>query len=404
MRISIVNAHVVPGDGSPELPSSTLVIEDGVITGLRPGLRAPSDARAIDASGLVAIPGLVDGHRHAWSAPLRGVGADLTLPEFFRAVLGRVLATYRPEDAYAAALLSAAEALDAGITTLFDWNNTTTSTEHTEAALDAFTVAGVRAVLASGAPDRAADTQRLAGLTGRVTGALAILGPEYGDWDDTVRHLRLARERGLPVSLHAQGGPGGAVERLGDADLLGPDLNIVHLNAMTDRDAARLVEAGVGVTITPIVEQTMGHGRSPYGLFRDAGGRAGLGSDVVVDATPDLFEPLRDTLRAERTRTGTLLPAASFLPAVTSDSARAIGLDVGTLAVGKPADVVLLDGLSHLAGNAEVAGAVVTALGPGNVRTVLVDGRVVKRDGRLVDHDLAALRAAGDAVARRTLA
>jgi cytosine/adenosine deaminase-related metal-dependent hydrolase len=164
------------------------------------------------------------------------------------------------------------------------------------------------------------------------------------------------------------------------------------------------------VTITPVVEATQGHGASAYGRLLAAGVRPGLGIDVVVNATPDLFVPLRDTLRSERIRTGDLVPAANFLPAATSDSARAIGLGdrVGTLAVGMRADLLLLDGLAHLTGSntaaGALAGAVVTALGPANVRTVLIDGRIVKRDGRLVDHDLAALRAAADDVARRVLA
>lgn len=82
------------------------------------------------------------------------------------------------------------------------------------------------------------------------------------------------------------------------------------------------------------------------------------------------------------------------------DSARAIGLDhlVGTVAVGKRADLVLLRGLPRPS-----AGAAVVSATPSDVDTVLVDGRVVKRGGRLLDHDLAALRAAGRQLARRVL-
>jgi cytosine/adenosine deaminase-related metal-dependent hydrolase len=126
----------------------------------------------------------------------------------------------------------------------------------------------------------------------------------------------------------------------------------------------------------------------------------------VVDAPADLFEPMRDTLRAERQRTGAMWPASAVLPAATVDGARAIGLDrqVGTLAVGKRADIILVDGLAHLTGSdTSAAGALVTALGPANVRAVLVEGRFVKRDGTLVHHDLAALRHAGAQLARRLL-
>jgi 5-methylthioadenosine/S-adenosylhomocysteine deaminase len=73
--------------------------------------------------------------------------------------------------------------------------------------------------------------------------------------------------------------------------------------------------------------------------------------------------------------------------------------------VGKRADIILVDGLAHLTGSgSDAAGAVVTALGPTNVLSVLVDGRFIKRDGALVHHDLAALRRSGTRLARRVLA
>ncbi|GAA0910975.1 hypothetical protein GCM10009558_016740 [Virgisporangium aurantiacum] len=83
------------------------------------------------------------------------------------------------------------------------------------------------------------------------------------------------------------------------------------------------------------------------------------------------------------------------------DAARAVGLAdrIGSIEVGKRADLLLLDGLSHLTGGGrDLAGAVVSCLTPSNVRTVLVDGEIVKRDGHLVTHDLAALRAEAAAI------
>ena len=87
-------------------------------------------------------------------------------------------------------------------------------------------------------------------------------------------------------------------------------------------------------------------------------------------------------------------PAGDFLAAATSDSAPAIGLgaEVGEIATGRHADLILVSGLTHLLGTGDLAGAVVTALGPADVHTVVAAGRVVKRDGRLVDLDLADLR------------
>ena len=406
-QILIKGGHVVPGDGAPELPRADVLVDGGAIVAVGPEL-AGERAEVIDAAGLVVLPGLVDGHRHVWQAPLRGAGADLTLPDYFQAILGRALPAYRPQDARLAGLLGAAEALDAGVTTVFDWSNAALSPAHTDAVLDGLTSAGIRAVVAHPRPDDVADVRRVAERGGTITAALAILGPGQAPWDDVVRHLRLGRELGLVVSMHANGGggPDGAVERMHEAGLLGPHVQLVHLNAATDDEVKLLVDAGAGVTVTPLVEGLMGHGVAPYGRFTDAGGRVGLGADVVVNAPADLFEAMRDVLRTERLRTRTMPPAAGLLDAATIDSARAIGLAdrVGSIVAGKRADLVLVDGLAHLTGAGSVAGAVVTCAGPADVHTVIVDGRVVKRAGRLVEADLAELRAAATELGRRALA
>lgn len=399
MGILLRNGHVIPGDGSPELPGTDVLIEGGVITAIGKDLPQPADTR-IDASGMVVMPGLVDAHRHVWQAPLRGTGADMTLPDYFRVVLGRALSAYRPEDARLAALLGAAEALEAGITSVFDWNNTTLTLEHTEAALDGYAASGLRAVVGHTVPDDEADLKRLATRDGMITGGLAILGPQFGSWEDGVREIAIARELGLPVSMHANGGPESPFPRMHEAGLLGPDLNLVHMNAMTPEEARMLADAGVAVTVTPIVEATMGHGTSAFGTFLDAGGHAALGTDVVVNAPADLFEPMRDTLRFERMRSRTMYPAAQLLSNATLHGARSIGLgsETGSLTVGKKADIILLDGLSHPSG-----AGVVASLTPANVHTVIVDGRVLKRDGRLLHLDLPALRTTGLELARRAL-
>jgi 5-methylthioadenosine/S-adenosylhomocysteine deaminase len=124
----------------------------------------------------------------------------------------------------------------------------------------------------------------------------------------------------------------------------------------------------------------------------------------VVNNPPDMFSEMQSTLWRERLKAP--FPARELLASATIDGARAVGLnDVGALEVGYRADIVLLDGLEHLVDtNADVEGAVVTTLSPTNVRTVLVDGEIVKRDGRLVHLDLATLREATRGIAAKVLA
>ncbi|GIE28095.1 TRZ/ATZ family hydrolase [Actinoplanes italicus] len=355
-----------------------ILIEGGRIAAVGSFPRAGA-AEVIDATGLVVMPGLADGHRHVWQAALRGLGADMTLPAYLDEVLGRIAPALDAGDARLATLLGAAEALDAGITTVLDFSNVISSPEHNDAVLDAYATAGIRAVLGHGA---------IPATAGLVTPAIAVFA-------DPPRQIRLARDEGVIATVHAAGG-GDQIRRFRDAGLLGPHLHVVHVNAMTPGEAKLLAETGTGVTVTPVVEATMGHGRSPWSTFAAAGGRAGLGTDVMVNAPSDLFEPLRDTLRSHRMDTGSMHPAGDLLTTITSDSARAIGLGgvTGVIEPGRAADLVLLDGFAHLPGDTGVTGAVVTTAGVRDVRTVIVNGRVVKRDGELIGLDLRELRRA----------
>ncbi|WP_432992858.1 amidohydrolase family protein [Dactylosporangium sp. CA-233914] len=399
MKIFIKGGRLLTGE------RADVLIDGGAIVALGDvDIAELAAVEVVDAAGLRVAPGFVDGHRHVWQAPLRGAGADMTLPDYFDAVLDRALSVFGPADAHLATLLGAAEALDAGITTVFDWCNAALTPQYVDAVLDAYATAGVRAVVAyGGSLSDTATLRRVAELRGRVTGALALLGPQYDSWETAVDQLRVARELGLLASMHFGGGPDAPLARMEAAGLLGPQVQLVHVNAMTAEDARRLAATGTGVTVTPVVEATMGHGASPYTRFAAAGGRCGLGTDVAVNAPPDLFEPLRETLRRHRAETGTMAPAATVLPAATADSAAAIGLGsvTGTLAAGRRADLVLLSGLSHLTGDA--TGAMVTALGPADVHTVIVDGHIVKRDGRLIGLDLPKLRDEAVSLGRRAL-
>jgi cytosine/adenosine deaminase-related metal-dependent hydrolase len=358
---------------------------------------------------MVVVPGLVDAHRHVWQAPRRGVGADMTRPDYLAAVIGRGLPALTPDDLHRATLLGAAEALDAGITTVFDWNHATRGAELTDAVLDAYEKVGIRVVLAHAGPDDK-EVRRLADLRGRITGALATLGPEHGPWDETVRQVELARDLGLIVSMHVGAGPDSPVWRLHDVGLLGPHVQLVHANQITLEGAALLADLGVNVVVTPVVEATMGHGVSAYSRLVSAGCRPGLGTDVVVNAPPDLFEPMRATLQQHRLSTGTMAAASEVLTAATEHGARAVGLGsaIGKVTVGGRGDLVLLKGLTHLTpaglAGARLGGAVVTACRASDVDTVVVDGRVVKRAGRLVGLDLDRLRAETRVLAARIAA
>jgi cytosine/adenosine deaminase-related metal-dependent hydrolase len=360
-----------------------VLISDGAIA----GIGSFSDPSEISAHGLVVLPGFVDTHRHLVQAPMRGSGADLTLGAYLSEVLPRMVLS--PAEVRAAVLLGAVEALHAGVTTVLDWGHGGAF----DVEIEALQESGIRAVYGVSP----SDAHRFSPV-GLVTGAVASFGPSLS-LEDNARDIAVARSLGLVTTMHVT--EAGAVARL--AGLLGPDLHFVHGNACSDDELRMLADAGCGLTATPPVESMMGHGAPVYGRFTAAGGTPALGVDVVINSSADMFEQMRAALWLERLR-GLPLAAGSLLRSATVDGARAIGLqDVGSLEVGQRADIVLLSGFSHLPPSL-VPGGIVSTGGVADVHTVLVDGRVVKRNGVLVDHDLAALRAAVGDVARRVLA
>ena len=155
-----------------------------------------------------------------------------------------------------------------------------------------------------------------------------------------------------------------------------------------------LADAGSTVSISPDVEIKMGFGWPQTGRMLAAGLRPALSIDNCPAGAGDMFATMRTAFAAQRRLDGTLR-SRDLLALATVDAAHACGLAgrVGSITPGKDADVILLrgDDLTMFPVN-HPAGAIVTAAHPGLVDTVLVAGRVVKRDGELVDVDLPALR------------
>ncbi len=143
----------------------------------------------------------------------------------------------------------------------------------------------------------------------------------------------------------------------------------------------------------------MGHGMPPIQKFLDRGLRPSLSVDVETNVPGDMFNQMRSVLALQRTMASaqgsTPVSTGEVLAYATVEGARANGLEekVGTLTPGKQADVIILrtDRMNVTPLN-DPATAVVVGMDTGNVDTVLIGGRVMKRDGRLLHVDWPAVR------------
>ena len=424
----IRGASVVTMDPAvPDLPVGDLLLRDGAIAAVGRDLPAPDGAEVLDGAGRIAIPGLVNAHIHLGQALQRGMSADQTLAQYFVAVVGRLSSRLSADDLGAADYGGALELLDAGVTTVLDWSRETTSPDHADAALDAFENAGIRAVFAYGLAGAGAGSTRSANSPeaveadmrrlragrlaspGRVRLALAIRGPDYSTMDEVAGDIRLAREFDLLVQFHV-GAPVYAqrlkrgIALMRERGLLTSRVSLAHANDLDEDEYRMVADAGGSTVSTPEVEMQMGHGFPCAARMTRAGGVAALGSDISAGVGGDVLVQARIALaaarglaNAEALRAGAPLSAVAVttrqaLHWATLGGARAAGLgDVaGSLTPGKRADIVLLR--ADTVGTSPVHDPVAAVLmqgGAAAVDTVLVDGRVLKRDGRLLHADAA---------------
>src|SRR5246500_2093268 len=132
------NATVLTMDDAHTVLNNADVLVTGeTIAAVGPNLEVPEGTAEIDAGGGIVMPGMVDTHRHMWQTAMRGYGADWTLTQYFVYYYLQWGKIFRPEDYYAGNLLSAIEAIDAGVTTSVDWSHGLRTTEHADAAVDA---------------------------------------------------------------------------------------------------------------------------------------------------------------------------------------------------------------------------------------------------------------------------
>ena len=408
-------------DGHPVLPRTDVLVVDDRIAAVGPALQAPEGAAEIDATGGIVMPGMIDTHRHMWQTAMRGYGADWTLSQYFVWYYLEHGRLFRPEDIHAGNLLAAVEAVDAGVTTVVDWSHGLQTVDHADAAVDALRSVPGRFVLAYGniqqAPAEWTAAPQFRDFVGRrITGddmlgfqlAFDVTGdpafPEKGAFE-------VARELGVPVTTHA--GVWGAtgddgIRLMYDHGFMTPETIYVHAASLSPDSYHRIAATGGSISVATESEQSAGQGYPPTWAIRAYGIPVSLSMDTSVWWSGDLFSAMRTTLGADRSRehmeahakgdtlTHCSLRAEQVVDWATRGGAHALGRDhdLGSLQVGRKADLVLIKN-DHSPVSFPLLnpyGQVAFQAQRADVHTVLVDGRVVKHEHRLLGVDLAAAR------------
>jgi 5-methylthioadenosine/S-adenosylhomocysteine deaminase len=397
------------------LPEADVLVRNGVIEAVGPNLAA-AGAEVIDASDMIVMPGLIDSHYHMWSALGRNFISDSGF-EYFQAKWA-TSELYSAEDFYNSVMLGLAELANGGVTTVHNWSHNNRSPQHVDSELKAHRDSRLRARYSIGHIDRLppdvvntfpdldrvqeewfADSARLGGLVHLGVNLRAMVQSDARVFHEEMQEVL---RRGLPVSIHASqtrpnSDDAADYEQRG---YLGPKFLFCHYLAATDGDRAAMARTNTPLSFATHSEFRLGeHGNPRVALLkaRAAGVTVSLSFDASSLAPPNMLETMRFTWNMcmpwKFTETETYAPLGfvEVIEMATINGARALGLaDItGSLTPGKRADLILIRTNDlNIAPLANIETAVVQSATPANVDTVMVDGSIIKRGGRLIDYDV----------------
>ncbi|MFG2731688.1 amidohydrolase [Streptomyces canus] len=393
---------------------AAIVVREGVIESVISSAEAEElpAAERIDGRGQIALPGLVNCHTHAPMVALRGVAEDLPTEEWFNDVVWPIESNLTEKDVELGARLACAEMIRGGVTCFadhyFSMNAVAAVVEE----------CGIRAHLgeayfSSQGPQGREKSLEFAlrhrgGAGGRITTALAPHAPYTVDDSDLTATAELAREHGLPVHLHAAENRDQAetslarhgvtpIEVLRRTGILDTDVLIAHGSGILDSDLPILASAAGRTAVATAPRGYLKFAwptTTPVRALHDIGIPVGLATDgAASNNSLDVWESMALTALIQKSTTGDprWLTSRQALHHASLQSARAVGLGevVGSIAPGRRADIILVDLTGpHTQPVHDLAATLVHSARSSDVRTTIVDGRVLMRDRELLTIDV----------------
>ena len=408
----ITNAQIITCDEEERVFSQgDIHVKDGKIVGVGPQLPVPPGAKIFDATGYLAIPGLINAHTHAAMTLFRGFKDDVDLWEWLQEHIWPAEAKLEAEDVYWGTLLACIEMLKAGVTTFVDMYF------FMEQVAEAVAEAGMRAYLAWGITDGTdggakglAETEELLarwedGAEGRIK---ILLGP-HAPYTCSRKLLERVRDfalaQGVPVHIHlsetrqevldSQRERGVTpVQWLREVGLLHPEIQLIaaHCAHLTPEDIQLCKEHAVGVVHCLGSNLKLASGVAPVPELLEAGVKVSLGTDGA--ASNNNLDVLREMRLVALVHDGIqgkpgLVPASKVLAMATGMGALVLGRpDLGRLKVGARADIVLLNNTgAHWYPKGDLVSALIYSGNSADVDTVIIDGRFVVSKGKVLTID-----------------
>jgi 5-methylthioadenosine/S-adenosylhomocysteine deaminase len=401
---------VTMSKGEAPIPGARIVVNNGRIAAIgRIGeVPLPPDGRfeTIDATNAIVLPGLINAHCHAAMTLFRGLADDLPLKQWlFEKIFPAEAAVLNPETVYWGALLGCLEMIASGTTCFVDgyfFEDQTVQAAHS-AGLRGLIAQGVIDFPAPGVPDpqdnlRSATDfiEKWVGFSDLITPGMFCHGPLTCSEHTLREACEISREYHVPLQIHLSETaeevheimrrtgrrPVFYLDQLG---LLDRSLIAAHGVHLDSGEIALLAETGVKVVHVPESNMKLGSGVAQVALMMRAGITVGLGTDGCASNNDlDLFCEMETAAKSAKVfdRDPLSLDAGTALGLATTGGAAVMGLEseIGTLEKGKRADIIVVDlGAPHLCPVYDPVSALVYSANGGDVRDVIVNGRILMR-------------------------
>lgn len=395
-----------------DLATGDVLIRNGEIIAVADSIDAPQ-AQIIDATDMVIMPGFVETHWHMWESSLRGMTNDAAEYFYYSEVL---TPHFTPDDFHAAVRYAALDAINAGITTVHNWAGVQTDFEIVQAEMQALVESGLRAKMGylaviEGEMTEEAELNRALDWineNGEQRLGLSLLLDGVAP-EQMQTATELGRSLNLrPITDHSGG--------LGSPEVSGEEFIVTHGPGLTQEDIQTMVDKDIKVALSPLIDPMIGGGLPPvYELLEGGAPLENISFSVDVSAqTPvDPFASLRAMVNSARMQqveanqtgiqAGTLrFPSPgtewlfSYYDALftgTYGGANVLGLadQIGSLTPGKRADVIMVN-LSMInmlpLTDVNIPMQLIQHGLPANVDTVIIEGKIRKLNGELVDIDM----------------
>jgi 5-methylthioadenosine/S-adenosylhomocysteine deaminase len=416
--ILIKNGTVVTMDEARSILRGDVLIRDGRIAEIG-GEINDSAGEVIEALGCAVLPGFVQTHIHLCQTLFRGAADDLALIDWLKQRVWPMEASHTAASIRASAQLGIAELIKSGTTCAL----TMETVNHTEEVLRVVEESGFRATVGKCMMDKGDDVPPALREQTRasIDESVALIGKWHGRADGRIRCCfaprfaisctrellsevsRLAKQHGVMVHTHASENRNECeiVEResgernidyLNSLGLIGSHVVLAHCIHLDNAEMETLAGTRTNVAHCPSSNLKLGSGIARVTEMLARGIPVSLGADgAACNNRLDMFTEMRTAALLQKALHGPeVLPAPRALSMATIDGARAMGLDteIGSLEVGKRADLIVVDlNQTHSAPVTDAVSALVYSAQASDVRTTIIDGKVLMRDRRLLTMD-----------------